>query len=437
MRAAVSSHPEDKAPGAGVPAASQARVSQLEGELHEARRALRAFTEQAPADRVASMGTLAAGIAHEVNNPLGYTLANVGFALEELQRLDGQLAPVDGEGEAELASRLARARTSVKAVAAALQEARQGGDRVRLLVRDLKTFAGADEERRGPLDVRRVVEASINMAFSAIRLRARIVKDYQGSPRVEGNEARLGQVVLNLLLNAAEATPEGDPEHHEIRVVLRDEGADRCVIEVSDAGCGIPPEHHRRVFDPFFTTKAGGGVGLGLSICQAIVVAMGGTIAFESAPASGTTFRVNLKRVVEEDAKPPPSSRRGAALADRRAKVLVIDDEPMMGRAVQRLLAGAHDVEAMTDPVAAVERLRAGARFDLILCDLMMPTLTGMDVHEEVVAIDAQQARRMVFMTGGAYTARAEAFLEGVTNTRLEKPLDRAALRAIVHAHLL
>jgi CheY-like chemotaxis protein len=164
---------------------------------------------------------------------------------------------------------------------------------------------------------------------------------------------------------------------------------------------------------------------------------MGGTIAFESAPASGTTFRVNLKRVVEEDAKPPPSSRRGAALADRRAKVLVIDDEPMMGRAVQRLLAGAHDVEAMTDPVAAVERLRAGARFDLILCDLMMPTLTGMDVHEEVVAIDAQQARRMVFMTGGAYTARAEAFLEGVTNTRLEKPLDRAALRAIVHAHLL
>ncbi|HEY1692074.1 MAG TPA: ATP-binding protein [Polyangiaceae bacterium] len=433
----MSSHPEDKAPGAGVPAASQARVSQLEGELHEARRALRAFTEQAPADRVASMGTLAAGIAHEVNNPLGYTLANVGFALEELQRLDGQLAPVDGEGEAELASRLARARTSVKAVAAALQEARQGGDRVRLLVRDLKTFAGADEERRGPLDVRRVVEASINMAFSAIRLRARIVKDYQGSPRVEGNEARLGQVVLNLLLNAAEATPEGDPEHHEIRVVLRDEGADRCVIEVSDAGCGIPPEHHRRVFDPFFTTKAGGGVGLGLSICQAIVVAMGGTIAFESAPASGTTFRVNLKRVVEEDAKPPPSSRRGAALADRRAKVLVIDDEPMMGRAVQRLLAGAHDVEAMTDPVAAVERLRAGARFDLILCDLMMPTLTGMDVHEEVVAIDAQQARRMVFMTGGAYTARAEAFLEGVTNTRLEKPLDRAALRAIVHAHLL
>lgn len=120
----------------------------------------------------------------------------------------------------------------------------------------------------------------------------------------------------------------------------------------------------------------------------------------------------------------------------RRARLLVIDDEPTMGRAVQRMLGTEHDVEATTDPVGALQRLREGARFDVILCDLMMPTLTGMDLYDGVVAIDAQQASRVVFMTGDASTPRAKAFFERVTNTRLVKPIDRATLRAAIHPHL-
>jgi CheY-like chemotaxis protein/two-component sensor histidine kinase len=348
--------------------------------------------------------------------------------------MEADLAPREGEVSREAEGRLARARARVQTVRDALQEARQGSDRVRSLVRDLKTFAGADVERREPVDVRRVLESAINMAYSAIRLRARLVKDYQTVPMVDGNEARLAQVFLNVLLNAAEATREGDAEHQEIRVELRSGAAGSCVVEVSDTGHGVAPDDLGRVFDPFFTTKAGHGTGLGLAMSHTIVADLGGEIAIESTVGRGSTVRVTLPASKAHVA--PTSSRRLSARPARRARVLVVDDEPMMARAVQRLLAGEHDVESTTDPPAAVERVRAGERYDVILCDLMMPGMTGMDVHAAVVAIDEEQARRMVFMTGGAYTSRASEFLERVENPRVEKPLDRAALRSLIRSQV-
>jgi signal transduction histidine kinase len=405
----------------------EARIAQLEAEL--AATALRL-----QADRLASMGTLAAGVAHEVNNPLGFTLANVTFALEELRQMEEDLAPPDGGETVDVEGRLARARARVRTVVDALQEARQGSDRVRLLVRDLKTFAGADVDRHEPVDIRRVLEAAINMAYNAIRPRARLVKDYDAVPAVDGNEARLAQVFLNLLLNAAEATREGDAEGQQIRVVLQKSADGRCVVEVSDTGRGIPPEELGRVLDPFFTTKPGHGTGLGLAMSHTIVAGLGGEIAIESEVGRGSTVRVTLP--ASKELAPPASGRHPSDRPMRRARVLVIDDEPMMARAVQRLLGSEHDVDATTDPPGAVARVRAGERFDVILCDLMMPGMTGMDVHEAVLAIDEAQARRMVFMTGGAFAPRASAFLERVENPRVEKPLDRSALRALIRAQL-
>lgn len=389
---------------------------------------------QLQADRMASMGTLAAGVAHEVNNPLGFTVANVTIALEELLLLDEELTQQEKEATGELAGRLARARIRLQAAVDALKEARQGADRVRRFVRDLKTFAGADVERCEPVDLRRVLESAINMAYNAIRPRARLVKDYRTAAMVDGHEARLAQVFLNLLLNAAEATPEGDAEHQEIRVVLRSGPPGSCVVEVSDTGRGIPEEVRTRVFDPFFTTKPGNGTGLGLAMSHTIVASLRGEIAVEPAVGGGSTFRVTLPASKVEAAA--PSSRRPSVRPAARARVLVIDDEELMARAVQRLLGSEHDIEATTDPTAAVARVRAGERFDVILCDLMMPGMTGIDVHQAVAAIDAEQARRMVFMTGGAFGARAAAFLEQVDNPRIEKPVDRAALRALIRAQL-
>jgi len=388
------------------------------------------------ADRMASMGMLAAAVVHELNNPLGVAMANMGFALEELGALEAHLVACDGEGLVEMAGRLARARARVLTIADALREARQGGERARLVVRDLRTFSRADDDRREMLDVRRVLESSINMAYGEIRHRARLVKDYGPIPLVAGNEGRLGQVFLNLLVNAAQAIREGDVDHHCIRVVTRTDAQGRCVVEVSDTGDGIAPENLPHVFEPFFTTKQKTSTGLGLSICQHFVAALGGEIAVESGPGRGSTFRVVLPPGAAERAALPPHSQRASACPSQRGRVLVIDDEPMMARAVQRLLDGEHDVLVTSDPIGAVEQVRGGARFDAILCDLMMPAMSGMDVYEAIARVEAEQARRMVFMTGGAFTPRAARFLETVANPRIEKPLEHAALRAVLRTQI-
>ncbi|MGA2450078.1 MAG: ATP-binding protein [Polyangiaceae bacterium] len=388
------------------------------------------------ADRMASMGTLAAGVAHEVNGPLGYTIANLGFALEELSALERGLVASDEESRSALTARLALARATVQRIVEALREARQGGDRVRHIVRDLKTFATADDSRTGPIDVRRVLESSINMAYNEIRHRARLVKDYFPTPLVRASEARLGQVFLNLLLNAAHAIGEGDVERHCIRIVARSDSKGRCVVEVSDTGRGISPDHQRRIFDPFFTISPGSGTGLGLSICQNIVATVGGDIAVESAVGKGSTFRVTLPAAGEEVSEPVERASPSVRAPAQRARILVIDDEPMMARAVQRLLESENDVVASSDPNAAVQQVRSGERFDVIVCDLMMPALSGMEVYEAICGIDIEQARRIVFMTGGAFTPRAVKFLESVDNVRIEKPLDRSALRAAIRSQM-
>ncbi len=384
-------------------------------------------------DRMASMGLLAAGVAHEANNPLGYALANLDFALEELRALDASLTPAATEEPARLDARLSQGRQKLRAVIESLREARHGADRVRHLVRDLKTFSRHDDENKGPVDVRRILDSAINMAHNELRTRAHLLKEYGPVPAVSGTEARLGQVFLNLIVNAAQAIPEGDAERQSVRVSTRTDAQGRCVVEVSDTGEGIAPSDLRRIFDPFFTTKAGTGTGLGLSICHSIVTATGGELSVESQVGKGSTFRVVLPATSDAvPDTPAPGSRATAPLT--RARLLVVDDEPMMARAVQRLLGTEHDIVATTDPKVAVDLILAGKRFDAILCDLMMPVMSGMDVYEAIFAVDPAQARRFIFMTGGTFTERAEQFLERVGNPRLDKPLDRAALRAAVRA---
>jgi signal transduction histidine kinase/CheY-like chemotaxis protein len=384
-------------------------------------------------DRMASMGLLAAGLAHEANNPLGYALANLDFALEELAAMEAELTSSSGDDEARTLGRLARGRAKVRSVVDSLREARHGADRVRHLIRDLKTFSRHDDERKGPVDVRRILDSAINMAHNELRTRAHLVKDYGPTPTVLANEARLGQVFLNLIVNAAQAIPEGDSERQRVRVSTATDERGRCVVEVSDTGQGIAPSDLLRIFDPFYTTKAGTGTGLGLAICQSIVTSKGGELTVKSEVGKGSTFRVTLPSTEEAVPDTPGPSSRTSLLAGR-ARVLVVDDEPMMARAVQRLLGGEHDIIATTDPKVAVDLVRSGKRFDAVLCDLMMPVMSGMDVYEAIARIDAAQARRFIFMTGGTFTERAEQFLERVGNPRLDKPLDRSALRAAVRS---
>lgn len=374
------------------------------------------------ADRLASVGTLAAGVAHEINNPLAYVIANLECLAEELP----VGVPATGsEGTSSL-------REMIKA-------ARDGAERVRLIVRDLKTFSSDRTDEVGPVDVRRAIAIAIQMAWNQIKLRARLVKDYAEVPPVQANEARLGQVFLNLLMNAAQAIPEGSVDRNEIRIVTRLDDAGRVAVEVRDSGAGIAAEHLGHIFDPFFTTKpVGEGTGLGLSICHSIINGFKGEISVDSTPGRGTTFRVVLPAAdLAAFARPLPASSSRQQPVGRRARVIVIDDEPLIGATVKRALGADHDVVSATSVREALEHFRSGQLFDVVLCDLMMPDVTGIDLYEELTRTVPRQATRMVFITGGAFTPRAQAFLAHVTNPRLEKPFDLQTLRTMVRQAIL
>ncbi|MDC0710829.1 ATP-binding protein [Stigmatella sp. ncwal1] len=251
------------------------------------------------ADRLASLGTLAASVAHEVSNPLGYISANLNFALSGMAEMRKALLSTHGAPPD-----LAFLTLTLEECREALDEARQGTVRLLHVTGDLKTYARGDDSIEGWADVRQAFESAINMAQGTIQLRAQLINRLQMVPPVRGSEARLGQVFLNLLLNAAQAIPEGSADRHTVEVRLGVEGP-WVVAEVRDSGDGISPEHLKRIFDPFFTTKpVGVGTGLGLSICHSIVKGLGGEITVESTVGQGTCFRVTLPL---RDAATPPT----------------------------------------------------------------------------------------------------------------------------------
>ena len=374
-------------------------------------------------DRMASVGTLAAGVAHEINNPLAAVIANLEYIGESLGRAAGGDAPHrDGAWLHE-------------EIKGPLADAREAAQRVRLIVRDLKVFSRSPtDESRGPVDVQAIMESSLRMAWNEIRHRAHLVKHYGTVSGVTANEARLGQVFLNLLVNAAQALPEGRAEHNEIRVTTRLDG-ERVVVEVRDTGAGIPPEIVGRIFDPFFTTKAVGvGTGLGLAICQRIVTDMGGELTVESEMGKGTTFRVALPVAGEEEST--VAHVEAVPVAGRRGRILVVDDEALVLRSVKRILSKDHDVVVSGAAKEALAMCVGGETFDLILCDLMMPEMTGMDLHRELSRVSPDQASRMIFVTGGAFTEKARTFLSETPKEQIEKPFEAANLRAIVRRYV-
>jgi PAS domain S-box-containing protein len=363
------------------------------------------------ADRLAAVGTLAAGVGHEINNPLAYVLLN----LQALERELPRLAPPE------------RISDAIEMVRNALT----GVDRVRTIARDLKAFARSDPDARIPVDVRRVLESAINMAAHEIRLRARIVTRFEDVPPVLANEARLGQVFLNLLLNAAQALPERAADSHEVRVSTELHDAARVVVEVSDTGPGIPERMLERIFDPYFTTKpVGVGTGLGLSIGRSIVTSLGGTLTAANAPGGGAVFRVTLPvlRAYSASDASPQSPRSHTP----RPRVLIVEDEPELALALERALGDTY--EAMVAPTGreALGVLTRDASFDAILCDVMMPGMSGVELYEEVQRQAPSVADRFVFMTGGTQTAGIRDFLATAHRPWLEKPFDARELKRLL-----
>jgi PAS domain S-box-containing protein len=366
------------------------------------------------ADRLAALGTMAAGVAHEINNPIAYVMLNLEWIARKLPDVGKDPASLEG-------------------LMAMLQEARQGAERVSAIVRELRSFSRADGETRRAVDLAAAVQSAIRIAGHEIRHRARVATAFEATRPVWANQARLEQVVINLLLNAAQAMPERGSDQNEIRITVRDEDARHAVLEVYDNGDGIPPDVLPRVFDPFFSTKPNGvGTGLGLSICHGIVASLGGTIAAYSEPGEGTTFRVVLPTTdpVVDDSTAWPSEAPSSKTT-RRARVLVVDDELPIANTLRELLAPEHEVVAATNAREALTAI-ARSNFDVVFCDLMMPGMNGIDLYERLRADRPGLERRIVFMTGGAFTAHTAEFLASVDNRRIEKPFSMGLVEQIV-----
>lgn len=356
-------------------------------------------------DRLASLGTMSAGIAHELNNPLSYVLANARFVLE---RLDG----ADAE------------------VREALGDLQDGALRIASIVGDLRTFSRSDTQlETQPTDLCQVLDAALRVTAKLVNARAKVEVQVDGLPQVEAFEPRLVQVLVNLLLNAAQAIPEAPEPKGHITVRATAEG-NGVALEVADDGEGMTPEVQQRVFDPFFTTRpVGFGAGLGLAVCHGVVTAMGGTLSVHSAPGQGSTFRLWLRRAQPRYlATPTPTP---LAVSNRPLKVLMVDDEPLVLKAMGRILRQ-HEVTQAHSVADALARLDAGEAYDVVLCDLMMPERSGIDFYEALQQKAPALLQRVVFLTGGAFTERAQRFLSGVPNKQLIKPVDATVLRQVV-----
>jgi signal transduction histidine kinase len=368
-------------------------------------------------DRMASLGTLAAGVAHEINNPLSVVIGNLDYLREEFGPRAGALDDDSG---------------------AALGEALEAAHRVGRIVKDMKTLSRSDSEAPGPTDLVEALEKSLQMVQGHLKYRAQIVRDLRPVPMVLANESRLVQVFVNLLINAAQALPEGKAEENRVEVAthVADDGS--VVATVRDTGCGIPAAVRDRIFDPFFTTKpVGVGTGLGLAIVHNLVRAMDGRIEVASAEGGGTTFTVRLRSAGSVGRAREPS----LAPIDGRGSVMVIDDEPAVVSAVERLLSDSHSVTGEHSARVALERFGSGESFDLILCDLRMPEMSGIELAHLLEERHPDLRRRLVFITGDI----GEAGVTGADGVPmdpssvapvLEKPFSRRSLLQFVGRHL-
>jgi signal transduction histidine kinase len=369
-------------------------------------------------DRMISIGILAAGVAHEINNPLTSLLMNI----------DHAVASVEGLLAGRTASKPSRPLLD------GLLDARDSAQRIREIVKEVKLFTRGGDETVALLDVSRVMDSALRMARHEVQSRAALVREYSRVPLVRANEAKLGQVFLNLIINAVQAIPEGKPGEHEIRVRTLEGDAGNVVIEIQDTGGGMTEEVLARIFTPFFTTKpVGVGTGLGLSICRRIVAAAGGEVSATSSAGRGSTFRVLLPGVQEAatDSRAPAPSLAKASAKTSKARVLVVGDDGPLCAAIERALRRDHDVVAGARRAEAAARIEQGERFDAIVCDAMAEE-GEIEFHARLVEVAPDQAARIVFLTDCAPSAHAVAFLERIGNPRVEKPCGMAMLWTIV-----
>ncbi|MEQ1571523.1 MAG: ATP-binding protein [Myxococcota bacterium] len=374
-------------------------------------------TQLHQAEHLERIGRMAAGVVHEINNPLTYVIGNLELLNEIVARAADRLDPAE----------LADATES-------LRDVQSGAERISHIVRDIRLLSRRQDDDLRNVDLPSVVEEAVRMLRRRLEAKATVSIDVGAAPKVFAEPGRLLQVVVNLLTNAADAI-SGDPTTQMIRVRVGTDAEGSAKIEVCDSGSGIPADKLERIFDPFFSTKPiGEGTGLGLAICHAIVSGFDGRLEVESAVGTGSCFRVTLPPTDREDTLSPVREPRGHHEALRGARILVVDDDEPVGRVLRGMLSDA-SVTLVTSGEAAWQALSRGP-FDLVLCDVHMPGLSGVELFQRLVAHAPALAVRFVFTTGGAVGPALRDALDHTDAALLEKPYSAHEVRALVVSRL-
>jgi len=416
-------------------------LNMLAEEVGRQHRAEQDFRRRiAHSDRLAAVGQLAASVAHEINNPAAFVLANLTAMEDRLSTIETLLGeirtsfPKGSPQDRRVAELLARSGAD-----AAVSEARQGlvdsvsgVQRIVSIVKDLRSFTRIDAGRAEPVSLLDVVEDACKLVAHEVVYRAELVKRFQPTPKVMADRIKLTQVITNLLLNAAQAIPEGAREENRVEISTGSKDH-RVFIRIRDTGAGIPREVQARLFEPFFTTKSGDrGMGLGLAVSSEIVRRHRGELRFESAPGQGATFEIWLPA---DAAHMRPSAAPASPLQPIpavRPRVLIVDDEDELLTAYKRLLAKQLDLTLAPGGRAAVSILESDTDWDAILCDIMMPDMDGTAVYEWVASHTPHLLDRLGFCTGGVFTPRSRALAERVAGRLFDKPLSRTQVMSAV-----
>jgi PAS domain S-box-containing protein len=394
-------------------------VAGLSNDVSEIRR-LQAHAIQN--DRIIALGTLAASVAHEINNPLTYILGNLDLLGETLARMKKVVHSMGGPAKADL-------QTLSAEVSRDLETVHSGAERIAAITKELQTFSRSGVKETSLVNVGSVVQSVLKLMGKDLDARAHVEVKLETTAPVLADFSRLVQVVMNLVVNALHALGTNRPDSNTIWIGTRDAGSN-VLIEVADSGPGVPPEDRERIFDPFVTTKGiGKGTGLGLFVCRNIVREFSGHVRVSDRPGGGAVFCVELPAAASIEIS--ETQGRGAAAVLVRAEaplnhVLIIDDEALIARVLSdQLGAAGYRTSVELDPVRALETLSLDANdIDLVYCDLMMQAMSGMELADALSARSPFQLQKFVFMTAGAFTPEARAFRERYAEQCVDKPFN-------------
>lgn len=365
-------------------------------------------------DRLAIVGTLAAGVAHEINNPIAWVMNNLVFIKNNMNIIKKRAASIR-----ELLPEL-----DIFEMDEMINESVHGVERIRDIVKNLKGFSRRDAADMMLVNIHEILNVVVSMASVEFKYRARLEKNYGNNiPTIMTNAGKLQQVFLNLIINASQAIQEGNISKNSI--TIKTELEDRFIrVDISDTGHGIAAETLPYIFDPFFTTKPmGHGTGLGLSICREIISQLNGKVSVKSVVNQGSTFSVYVP--INTDA----TEATTMPIQSDRKRILIVDDEPFLLKSLSNTLKHHYHVTTALGGRIALDLLaQHKGRFDSIICDLQMPDLDGADFYKQVVELYNWLEKRVIFITGGSYTPKLNEFLAGIGQSVLEKPFTQEEL---------